>query len=68
MRLIPDSFVAVMRVIFKPPSGREGDHEVVEGVSATLRLSLLHLSAFSLTRLRRELPPGGSLSGHSADS
>ena len=45
----------------KPSSGRKGDHEVVEGARGTLSLRELYYNALSLTRLRRELPPGGSL-------
>ena len=47
--------------VFKPPSGREGDHEVVEGACVTLGLYQLSCYALSLSRLRRQLPPGGSL-------
>ena len=45
----------------KPSSGRKGDHEVVEGAHATLDWHLLYCNALSLSRLRRQLPPGGSL-------
>ena len=45
----------------KPPSGREGDREAVEGERVTILRNLFHCNAFSLTRLRRELPLGGSL-------
>ena len=45
----------------KPSSGRKGDHEVVEGARVTLSLYILHCNALSLSRLRRQLPPGGSL-------
>jgi len=45
----------------KPSSGRKGDHEVVEGASVTLNLDILHCNALSFSRLRRQLPPRGSL-------
>ena len=45
----------------KPSSGRKGDHEVVEGARVTLSLDIIHCNALSLSRLRRQLPPGGSL-------
>ena len=45
----------------KPSSGRKGDCEAVEGARAALRFVVFHCHALSLTRLRRELPPGGSL-------
>ena len=45
----------------KPSSGRKGDHEVVEGARVTLNLDILRCNALSLSRLRRQLPPGGSL-------
>jgi len=34
--------------LYVPPSVREGDHEVVEGVSVTFRFSLLYCDALSL--------------------
>ena len=34
---------------------------VTEGARVTLNLDILHCNAFSLSRLRRQLPPGGSL-------
>ena len=40
---------------------REGDHEVVEGACVTWGSAYLHCHALSLSRLRRQLPPGGSL-------
>ena len=45
----------------KPSSGRKGDHEVVEGAREILNLSEFYCNALSLSRLRRQLPPGGSL-------
>ena len=45
----------------KPSSGRKGDHEVVEGARVTFILDIRHCNALSLSRLRRQLPPGGSL-------
>ena len=45
----------------KPSSGRKGDHEVVEGARVTLILDIRHCNALSLSRLRRQLPLGGSL-------
>ena len=38
-----------------------GTRSVTEGACVTLDLYELHCNALSLTRLRRELPPGGSL-------
>ena len=38
-----------------------GTRSVTEGAGVTLGLCQLHCDALSLTRLRRELPPGGSL-------
>ena len=46
----------------KPSSGRKGDHEVVEGARVTFSLREFYCHALSLSRLRRQLPPGGSLS------
>ena len=40
---------------------RGGTRSVTEGARATLDLYWLYRNALSLTRLRRELPPGGSL-------
>ena len=54
--------LSVRCTLRKPPSAREGDHEVVEGACVTKCLYLLHCDAFSLSRLRRQLPPRGSLS------
>ena len=51
----------------KPPSEREGDHEVVEGARVTFSLREFYCHALSLSRLRRQLPPGGSLSHISTD-
>ena len=45
----------------KPPSGREGDREAVEGERVAMEQDPFHRNAFSLSRLRRQLPPGGSL-------
>jgi len=60
-----------------PSSGRKGDRRgvlknelseflgfpvAVEGARGALNLDWRYCYAFSLTRLRRELPPGGSLS------
>ena len=47
-------------VFYLPPGGR-GTAIAVEGACVTLELDELHCNALSLTRLRRELPPGGSL-------
>ena len=38
-----------------------GTRSVTEGVRVTLDLHYFYRNALSLTRLRRELPPGGSL-------
>ena len=48
----------------KPPSGRKGDHEVVEGARVTCNLRGFYCHALSLSLLLRkiQLPPGGSLS------
>ena len=46
----------------KPSSGRKGDHEVVEGARVTFSLREFYCHALSLSRLRRQLPLGGSLS------
>ena len=40
---------------------REGDHEVVEGACVTFSSDQIDCYALSLSRLRRQLPPGGSL-------
>ena len=44
-----------------PPRGRWHGVAVTEGDCVTLDLDLTYCNALSLTRLRRELPPGGSL-------
>ena len=52
---------------YEPPSEREGDHVVVEGACATKKIALFNAkhvfynAAFSFSRLRRQLPLGGSL-------
>jgi len=64
LSLVPITFCvpAEIGILSKPPSGREGDHEVVEGACAAIELDqtdclrTLPQSAFS-----RQLPPGGSL-------
>ena len=38
-----------------------GTRSVTEGARATLNFDFLCYNAFSLSRLRRQLPPGGSL-------
>ena len=43
----------------RPQVGRRGS--LTEGARATLNLYEFYRNALSLTRLRRELPPGGSL-------
>ena len=45
----------------KPPSEREGTALAVEGACVTLGLYQSHCNALSLSRLWRQLPPGGSL-------
>ncbi len=45
----------VIFVPLKPPSGREGDHEVVEGVCEGIRSVKFTVYALSLSRLRRQL-------------
>ena len=49
------------RVNAKPPSEREGDRVSGGRSLRDLKVRLLHCSALSLSRLRRQLPPGGSL-------
>ena len=44
----------------KPSSGRKGDRPAVEGACVITNKCFL-IYAFSLSRLRRQLPPGGSL-------
>ena len=44
-----------------PPGGR-GTAIAVEGACGTLSSRALYCNALSLSRLRRQLPPGGSLS------
>ena len=48
---------------FAKASLREGGgtRSVTEGAYGTMTQNSFHRNAFSLTRLRRELPPGGSL-------
>ena len=48
---------------FAKASLREGGgtRSVTEGAYGTMRQNSFHRNEFSLTRLRRELPPGGSL-------
>ena len=48
--------------LFKPPSEREGDRIAVEGAYGSLKSDRFYYNALSLSRLRRQLPPGGSLS------
>ena len=48
----------------KPPSGREGDREAVEGERVAMEQNSFHCNAFSLSQLRCQLPPGGSLTAH----
>ena len=38
-----------------------GSRDAVEGACGTVRQNSFHRNAFSLSRLRRQLPPGGSL-------
>ena len=53
---------ALTGILYKPSSGRKGDHEVVEGARVTFSLREFYCHALSLSRLRRQLPPRGSLS------
>ena len=50
----------------KPPSEREGDHEVVEGACGLVRQKSFHRNAFSLSRHGASSLPEGALLRKSA--
>ena len=51
-----------MRQLLTKASLREGGGPLaVEGACGAVRQNSFHRNAFSLSRLRRQLPPGGSL-------
>ena len=54
-------FSGVRRLLTKASLREGGGPLAVEGACGAVRQNSFHRNAFSLSRLRRQLPPGGSL-------